>query len=375
VAPTANFSTDVLLSEAADQSSSWDVYVGVTPFLEMIQLVEAGVIEAWDPYLPEGILDSLFAPVREEGSYKGQFYVWPWLLDITVQGWNSELVEKAGLDPEAAPVTWDEYIANAQKVVDSGAAPFGLTFDFHAWRSLLPITHSISLDVYDPDTGLFLWDSDPAVEALEIMKQMMPLANPDVLNEGTTDGGVNQTPDQQAFASQAAAYYIKYQNAHLRFSSPWPDPSKLRLGALPKTEDGAGGTVFWSTGASLLKYGEDKEEAAKFLDYLVHDQEFWKHSVIGNMPAEPPSGQLPVYQSMWDEYEANRPDWMTDWAFAIKNGLGAAQAITPTILSVQQFVLAAPFYTAYLRGEESDAKTALTKAKDEVQKAYEAAVS
>ena len=98
IAPSANFSADVFLSEAAEQSSSWDVYTGVTPFLEMIQLVEADVIEPWDPYLPEGMLDDIFAPIREEGSYKDQFYVWPWLLDVIVQGWNAELVTAAGLD-------------------------------------------------------------------------------------------------------------------------------------------------------------------------------------------------------------------------------------------------------------------------------------
>ncbi|HLL51237.1 MAG TPA: extracellular solute-binding protein, partial [Thermomicrobiales bacterium] len=255
IAPSANFSADVFLSEAAEQSSSWDVYTGVTPFLEMVQLVEADVIEPWNPYLPEGMLDDLFGPIRDEGSYQDQFYVWPWLLDVIVQGWNAELVTAAGLDAEVAPVTWDEYLANAQQVVDSGAAPFGCTFDYHAWRSLIPITHSINLDVYDPETGLFMWNSDPAVEALEIMKRMMPLANPDVLNPGATDGGVNQTPDEQAFASRAVAYYIKYQNAHLRFASTWEDPSQVRFGALPKTEDGAGGTVFWTTGAVLLKYG------------------------------------------------------------------------------------------------------------------------
>ena len=108
-----------------------------------------------------------------------------WLDPVT-----SAVAEAAGLDPEATPTTWDEYLANAQKVVDSGAAPFGCTFDAHAWRSLLPITHSISRDVYDPETGIFMWNSDPAVEALEIMKRMMPLANPDVLQPGKTDGGV-----------------------------------------------------------------------------------------------------------------------------------------------------------------------------------------
>jgi ABC-type glycerol-3-phosphate transport system substrate-binding protein len=371
IAPTQGFSTDVFLAEAADKKSTWDMYIGVTPFLEMIQFVNSDVIEPWDEYLPEGLLDTIFKPIREEGTYDGKFYVWPFLLDVIVQGWNSDPVQKAGLDPEAAPKTWDEFIANAQKVVDSGAVPFGCTFDAHAWRSLIPITHSINLDVYEPETGLFMWDSDPAVEALEIMKRMMPLANPDVLNPGATDGGVNQTPDEQAFASQQVAYYVKYQNAHLRFASTWQDPSLLRLGALPKTEDGAGGTVFWTTGSVLLKYGEDKEQAAQYMDKLTHDERIWQHSVQGNLPEEPAVGQLPVYTTLWDEYEKNRPDWMTDWAFAIKDGLGAAQAIQPTKLAAAQFNVAQPFYNAYLSGEESDAKAALKKAMDAVRAEFE----
>ena len=43
---------------------------------------------------------------------------------LIVNGWNADLVTKAGLDPEVAPVTWDELLANAKKVIDSGAAPF-----------------------------------------------------------------------------------------------------------------------------------------------------------------------------------------------------------------------------------------------------------
>ena len=112
-----------------------------------------------------------------------------------------------------------------------------------------------------------------------------------------------------------------------------------------------------------------------YLDMLTHDQRVWEHSIVGELPVEPAMGQLPVYETMWEEYEASPPDWMTPWAFAIKDGLGAAKAIAPTILAIQQFVIAAPFYTAYLRGEESDAKAALTKAMDAVQAQYEDAIS
>ncbi|HYO30266.1 MAG TPA: extracellular solute-binding protein [Thermomicrobiales bacterium] len=376
VAPTAGFGIDTFIEEARDQTSTYDMYIGVTPFVEMVQMVDAGVIEPWDAYLPEGTLESILPAIREEGSYDGKFYVWPFLLDVIVQGWNGDLVERAGLDPEKAPATWDEFIANAQKVKDSGVAPFGLTFDFHAWRSLVPITHSISTDVYDPETGIFQWNSAPAVEALEIMKRMMPLANPDVLNEGTTDAGVNGTPDEQAFASQQAAYYVKYQNAHLRFAGTWPDPARLRLGALPKTEGGAGGTVFWTTGGVLMQYGQDKEQAARYLDTLSHDQRVWEKAITGDPSQnQTATGHLTVYDTLWQEYEANRPTWLTDWAFAIKNGLGAAQAIRPTVLSVTQFNVAAPFFTAYLRGEESDAKAALDKAMDAVMAEYETATA
>lgn len=372
VAPTQGFGIDRFVAEAKDKKSTWDMYIGVTPFLEMIQLTDADVIVPWDEYLPAGLLDSLIPAIRAEGTYKDKFYVWPFLLDVIVQGWNSGLVAKAGLDPEAAPKTWDDLIASAKKVQDSGAAPFGLTFDFHAWRSLIPITHSISTDVYDKETGLFQWNSDPAVQALEIMKQMMPLANPDVLNEGTTDAGVNGTPDEQAFASQQAAYYVKYQNAHLRFSSTWEDPKLLRLAALPKTADGVGGTVFWTTGAVLFNYGGEKAEAAKYMDMLTHDERIWEHSVQGD-PAknETAVGQLPVYQTLWDEYAKQRPAWLTDWAIAIHDGLGAASAIHPTKLSLTQFTVAQPFYVAYLNGSDtSDAKTALTKAMDAVNAEY-----
>ena len=369
VAPTQGFGIDRFIAEARDQSSTWDMYIGATPFLEMIQLADSGSIEPWDAYLPEGFLANIPESIKNEGSYNGKFYIWPFLLDVTLQAWNADLVEKAGLDPAKAPANWDEYIANAKTVQESGAAPFGLTFDFHAWRSLIPITHSISTDVYD-ENGLFIWNSDPAVQALEIMKEMMQYANPDVLNEGTTDGGVNQTPDEIAFQQQLAAYYIKYQNAPMRFAATWPDPSKLQMSALPVQEGGAGGTVFWDTGAALFTYGANKQQAADYLAALTSDQRIWQESVAGDPANEVPAvGQLPVLNSIWEEYAAAPPEWLTanPWATSVWESLPSASAIAPSKLSITQFNVAAPFYTKYLAGDADDAKTALTEAYDAVQ--------
>ncbi len=374
VAPTQGFGIERFVQETREGKSTWDMYIGATPFLEMIQLAESGAIEPWDPYLPAGFLDDLPASIRAEGTHDGKFYVWPFLLDVTIQVWNGDLVEKAGLDPSVAPKNWDEYIAAAKKVQDSGAAPFGCTFDFHAWRSLIPITHSISTDVYDAN-GLFKWNSDAAVQALEIMKEMMQYANTDVLNEGTTDGGVNQTPDEQAFASMRAAYYIKYQNAPMRFAATWPDPTRLGMSALPVQDGGAGGTVFWDTGAVLFTHGANKPQSAEYMKALSTDPRIWQESVAGDPAAGVSApGQLPVLKSLWAEYEKSPPDWLTanPWATSIWKSLPNASAIAPSKLSTTQFNIAAPFYSKYLSGDTSDAKTAMSDAQDAVNKEFEA---
>ncbi|MGQ9550629.1 MAG: ABC transporter substrate-binding protein, partial [Roseiflexus sp.] len=206
IAPVQGFGIERFVAEAKNQESTWDVYVGMTPFVEMSQLIKADVIEPWNDYIPKDVLDDILPPIREECTVNGKLYSWPFLLDVIGMAWNSNLTEKAGIS--GIPSTWDEYLANAKQVVDSGAAPYGATYDARGWRSLAPFTHSMSTNVYTAE-GLFDFTSEPAVEALILMKKIKDLANPDILNEGTTDGGVNNTPDEGAFAAQQVAYYTK----------------------------------------------------------------------------------------------------------------------------------------------------------------------
>jgi hypothetical protein len=211
------------------------------------------------------------------------------------------------------------------------------------------------------------------VEALEIMKQMMEVTIPDVLNEGTSDGGVNQTPDEVAFGQQLAPYYFKYQNAPMRYSATWQDPSQLRIGALPKTADGVGGTVFWCTGAALFANGANQQAAADYMMALTNDLRVWEGSIAGRVDeGVPPVGQLPLYSTIWDGFNSAPPEWLTgkEWAFDIWNALPNASAIAPSKLSITQFNVATPFYTAYLRGDSADARAALTEAYDAVQKEF-----
>ena len=363
IAPVEGFGIERFVAEAKNGESTWDVYVGQTPFVEMSAMIEADVIEPWDDYIPADVLDDIIPSIREECTIDGKLYGWPFLLDVIGMGWHSGVTTEAGLADEA-PATWDEYLANAQTIVDSGAAPFGATFDAHGWRSLAPYAHSLSSDVYTEE-GLFDFTSDAAVEALMLMKKMMEMSHPDILLAGATDGGVNGTPDEVAFAAQRVGYYTKYFNAPLRMAQYWDDPKALHLGPLPKFANGEGSTVFWTTGSALFKHGQNKEKAAEYIVALTRDMQIWKDSIAGTETGQP--GQLPPYKSIYAEWDANKPDWMPDFVGLVRGQLDQAKAITNHLFGLQQFIIGQPVWETYLKGEESDPKKALANVVDAVK--------
>lgn len=362
IAPVQGFGIDRFVAEARDKNSTWDVYVGMTPFVEMSALIQADVIEPWDNYIPQEILSDIIPSIRNECTVNGHLYSWPFLLDITTMGWNKGQSDQAGITD--MPTTWDQLVADSQQIISSRVAPYGVVFDAHGWRSLAPITHSISTNVYTPDL-FFDFTSDPALQALDIMKQLLAASAPNVLNTGTTDAGVNNTPDEDAFAAQQAAYFVKYQNAPLRFAATWQDPTQLQLGPLPRPTGGEGATVFWTTGACLFKYGQNKDKAAEYMRSLTYNEGIWKDSISGTPTSHP--GQIPPYQSFYDKWSASQPSWWQPWVPLISDQLKVAKAIPNQKFGLSQFVIGQPEWEKYLKGQEPDPKRAMQNAWDAVQ--------
>ena len=60
IAPVEGFGIERFVAEAKNKESTWDVYVGQTPFVEMSAMKEAGVIEPWDDYIPKEVIDDMF---------------------------------------------------------------------------------------------------------------------------------------------------------------------------------------------------------------------------------------------------------------------------------------------------------------------------
>jgi hypothetical protein len=64
IAPVEGFGIERFVAEAKSGESTWDVYVGMTPFVEMTAMIEADVIEPWDNYIPKEVIDDIIPSIR-----------------------------------------------------------------------------------------------------------------------------------------------------------------------------------------------------------------------------------------------------------------------------------------------------------------------
>src|SRR5947207_1968012 len=115
IAPVEGFGIERFVAESKNKESTWDVYVGQTPFVEMSAFIKAGVIEPWDNYIPKEVIDDIIPSIRAENTIDGKLYGWTFLLDVIRRGWHSGLTGKAGV-ADAAPATGHDVMAAPKKV-------------------------------------------------------------------------------------------------------------------------------------------------------------------------------------------------------------------------------------------------------------------
>lgn len=352
VLPTGERNVERILHSI--DNGTLDVYLGMTPFVEMQTLAEAGVIEPWNSYVPESVINDIIPAVRNECSIDGQLYCWPFVVDLHGMAWNSRVVNDAGVPAPAA--TWEEYLDDAEGVVESLSAPYGATFDPHGWRSLVPFAHSFSGLSY-ASNGLFDFSSEAAAEALMLMKQILQLSHPDILQHGASIADHVSTPDEIAFASEQVGFYTKYLNAPIRMAKHWNQPSDLRLAPFPRFSGAEGSPLFWSTGAALIKNGKNKETAAEFIQELTLDKTIWKHSLDPSTQSN--IGQLPPYKSIYANWRDQKPDWLPDHVLPSFDELQVGSSIVNHRHALKQFIVGQPIWEKYLYDSRDNPKSVL----------------
>ena len=222
----------------------------------MGQFAQTGALEAVPANFDPG---TYFESAWNTGVVDGVAYGVPWYVETRTMYWRSDLAEEAGLT--AAPATWDELKAAAQKLKDGGAEN-GIALGPKNWQELMPFVWSNGGDVMN-EAGEFTFDSPEFIEALTFYDSFFE----DGLTPRNVPEGFDITP---AFVSGTHPLF---------FSGPWHIgllddaggtelEGKWDVAPLPG-KDGAPGTSFiGGSNFSVFTDSENKPAAWAFLEYI-----------------------------------------------------------------------------------------------------------
>jgi multiple sugar transport system substrate-binding protein len=149
-------------------------------------------LTGWAKKLP--YFESLTRSHVQLGSYEGKIYGLPLSVETSVFAWNKGLYKKAGLDPNKAPASWDEIVANARKIRALGGDIYGFYYSGGGCGgcnifTFAPVTWASGADILTADGKKATIDSPAMRKAVDYYRTMVKEGL--VPASAATDTGVN----------------------------------------------------------------------------------------------------------------------------------------------------------------------------------------
>ena len=209
-------------------------------------------------------------------------------IDVTTiqMVYNKKLYEKAGLDPEKPPLTWDEFVKHCNVLKGNGlprlVSGFGEIWMIDALASNFAMNLMGEEKVFDTYRGKVPYTDPDWVKVLSLFKQM---ADEKILVDGVVTM-VNKTAEQ-TFANERAVF---------AFNGSWcvnvyhgMNPALDYRAMLPPKVDPAKPMKIWGgAGGSFVvnEQSPNREAAIQFLRWLTQsEQQAYLCSETRNLPA------------------------------------------------------------------------------------------
>src|SRR5262245_42839341 len=114
---TSAFTTAAQTKNGPDIATQWATLPTLTP-------AWAGATVPISDYVPASETKNWIS--TSENMWQGKLWAMPQYLIGIPFVWNKQLFKKAGLNPNKAPKTWAEFLADAKKLKAAGITPFGM---------------------------------------------------------------------------------------------------------------------------------------------------------------------------------------------------------------------------------------------------------
>jgi raffinose/stachyose/melibiose transport system substrate-binding protein len=236
---------------------------------------ENGLVRNIAPELEGEWYDSFAANAALElFGQDGEYYGVPWTWGAVGMFYNKALFEEAGLDPEAPPATWTEFLDTVQALKDAGITPISLgegeKWPGHFWWVYLALRlggEDAFLAAYNRE-GTFA--DEPFVQAGEYLQQLIDL---EPFQEGFL--ATTHPESQGVFGNGEAAMMLMGQwtpGAQAQYSESGEGIGTENLGFFnfPAIEEGAGAPNDVMGGGDGIAVGANApDEAVAFLQFLT----------------------------------------------------------------------------------------------------------
>jgi len=199
------------------------------------------------------------------GTLGGKEHVLPFVLDLSMLFWNKELFTEAGLDPEKAPATLDEFAADAKKIQalnkpDTYGTATGLNCGGCLVFTWFPTIWAAKEQVMNPDGTKSLLASDTANKVYNTWRDLWKSGA--VLPSSKDEAG----PTWTAGFTQGKVGLMFYP-ASLLSSTPFD----AGVAGIPSPSGGAS-TFVGGDGIGISKDSKKSPQAWNFLSWMMSEK-------------------------------------------------------------------------------------------------------
>jgi len=253
-------------------SNGFDKIVTAIAGGEKLDVVELG--NTWvASFADKGALENMDSFYKKYGKdymgwnttyYKKSYYSVPWLLGTRAMFYNLDLFEKAGLNPDKPPVTWDEVLKAAAKIDALGPNIYGFGLpsgeSYSPWQQwFLPAVWCTGGDIISEDGKKALLVSPKVNQTAEFYRKLAK-------NSMKT----KQDDLAKAFGEGKIGMYVSGAWDIDYLETNYPElPFNVTFIPKPSENSGTHASFAGAEVLAIMKNSKNKDAAQKLIEFLI----------------------------------------------------------------------------------------------------------
>ncbi|MFC8801669.1 sugar ABC transporter substrate-binding protein [Promicromonospora sp. NPDC057138] len=303
------------------------------------EFADAGALAPLDEYVDSaGVGDDLVEGLVDAGTYDGQLYGMPWYAGVRSLVYNTEMFEKAGVEP---PTTWAELEDAAAALKEEYPDKIAVAVPGDAEFTVYPWVWGAGGEVatLDGDTWTSGLDSPESQEGIEFWTGLATEGG--YSSEGATTWRETDVLDAFAAGDVGMAVMGSWTPGAIVDANKDME-GKFAAVPIPGKDGGIAPSVLGGSHLSMFETAEDKELAWKFIEMMTTGEfaQQWGEQ----------SGYFPGQVSLLDETLKSTDPLVAPFAEQFVDG-GASVPAAPTYGAVQAKLTTSTMMQSILSGD------------------------